>query len=119
MKKGKVLVIEDEEGIREVVSEALHLYGHEVAVCPSGSAALKRLREERFDLVITDLVLPGCDGFEVLKYINEHGINTPVIVLSGYLAGDAKEKALSLGATQYLQKPVSVKELIDIVRRFV
>ena len=114
----RVLVVDDEAGIREFLSEALADDDHEVAVAASGEAAWARLEREGFDLVLTDLSMPGMDGLELLRRVREAQPEVEVVVITAHGKVDSAVEAMRLGAFDYLQKPIgSLAELRLLVRR--
>ena len=114
----RVLVVDDETGIREFLAEALTDDDHEVASASSGEAAWDKLERESFEVVLTDLKMPGISGLELLKRIRERQPEVEVIMLTAHGAVDSAVEAMRLGAFDYLQKPVgSLAELRLVVRR--
>jgi two-component system response regulator AtoC len=114
----RVLVVDDEAGIREFLSEALADDDHEVASAASGEAAWARLEREGFDLVLTDLSMPGMDGLELLRRVREAQPDVEVVVITAHGKVDSAVEAMRLGAFDYLQKPLgSLAELRLLVRR--
>lgn len=110
-----VLLVEDEASIRELVSLYLTKEGFAVATAEDGERALRRLEEQRFDIVILDLALPGIDGFAVCRRIREQG-DTPVIMLTARAGDVDKVLGLELGADDYVTKPFNPRELVARVR---
>ena len=115
----KILVVDDEEGIREFLADTLADDGHEVVQASDGLAALQRLHERAFDVMITDLRMPGAlDGVDVLRKAKADQPELEVIVLTAYGTVDTAVDAMKLGAFDYLQKPLgSPAELRIIVTR--
>jgi len=109
--KGNILMVEDEEGLRELLKAALTRLGHKVRACASAEEALKQLATAEPDVVLTDLRLGGMSGEELLKRLKRSRPQLPVVVLSGY--GQAKDivNLIRLGAEDYLSKPVDPAEL--------
>jgi DNA-binding NtrC family response regulator len=109
--KGSILMVEDEEGLRELLKSALTRLGHKVRACASAEEALKQLATAEPDVVLTDLRLGGMSGEELLKRLKRTRPQLPVVVLSGY--GQAKDivNLIRLGAEDYLSKPVDPAEL--------
>lgn len=120
--RGKVLVVDDSRVVRAVVGHMLKKGGFQVEEADGGPTALRLLRSGRHDVVITDLNMPGLDGFEVLAAVKRLDPNVEVIILTGSMAQDVTSavKALRLGAHDYLTKsPANVDEVILTVARAV
>ena len=112
-----ILVVDDEKNAREGMVALLDSFGYSVLAADSGKSALKIVKEEKPDVVITDLRMPEMDGLELLsnlKKINEH---LPVIVLTAFGTVDNAVKAMHLGAYHYLVKPVNVDELKVVIKK--
>jgi len=113
--KGRVLVADDEEGIRTFLAEALADDGHEVHTAEDGRAALARLEREGFHLLITDLRMPGLDGMALLARARELQPDLEVIVLTAHGTIATAVEAMRRGAHDYLQKPLSGPDEIRLV----
>jgi two-component system OmpR family response regulator len=111
MQKPKILVVDDEDGIRDLISDALSIGGFEVESSPDGLQALKTIRDHRFDLLILDVNMPKMDGFALLEKIRSDGLNTPVIMLSARGQKVDINQGLRLGADDYMTKPFGLEEL--------
>ena len=111
----RILIIEDETAIAELERDYLELSGHEVIIADDGVQGKKQALEERFDLVILDLMLPGCDGFEICKAIRE-AKDIPVLMVSAKKDDIDKIRGLGLGADDYVTKPFSPSELVARVK---
>jgi DNA-binding NtrC family response regulator len=116
MANGTILVIDDEDSIRDYLSMMLEREGYEVRASADGRKALKLYAQEAFDVVITDIQLPGIDGIEVLKTLRERDPTIPVVIVTGHASQESAIEALNLGAFYYLLKPVSNDELKQVVR---
>jgi DNA-binding response OmpR family regulator len=103
-----VLIVEDDKSINTLVRKNLELVGHNCACVFDGEAVFDALEEQVFDLILLDIMLPGRDGFEVLR---ELGVDTPVIFLTARGAVEDRVKGLKLGADDYLVKPFDMMEL--------
>jgi two-component system response regulator HydG len=103
----RILVADDEPGLREFVADALELDGHVCVQAPDGRAAAKLLDERGFDLVITDLKMPGLDGMALLRKVRAEQPEVEVIVMTAHGTVDNAVEAMKLGAFEYLQKPMS------------
>lgn len=112
-----LLFVDDEEVIRKSFSRELAVEGFDVTTVDGGDAALAALQQHPFDLVITDLVMPGIDGFGVLKVVKELTPMTSVIILTGYGDMTSAIDALRLGADDFTLKPCEIEELLFRIRR--
>jgi len=112
----RILVVDDNEALRENLAEALVLEGYDVAAEPDGEAALRRLEREPFAAVLLDLMMPGLDGREVLARIRQDARleRLRVVITTGYSAPTARG---GVQADAYLLKPFGVRELLDALRR--
>ena len=111
----KILIIEDEVAIAELERDYLELSGCEVEIENTGDGGLKRALDEKFDLFILDLMLPGVDGFEICKRIRKVK-NTPILMVSAKKEDIDKIRGLGLGADDYITKPFSPSELVARVK---
>jgi len=102
----RILVVEDDKFLRELITQKLAKEGYEVMEAIDGEEGVKKTKEEKPDLVLLDLILPGIDGFEVLTRIREGSdpSSTPVIILSNLGQKEDVERGLKLGATDYMIK---------------
>lgn len=112
----RVLVVDDDERVRTLLSWKLQDEGYDVVCAEDGAAALDRVAQERPDLVVLDLTLPGVPGLDVLRRVRDGGGATPVIILSGRNGETDRILGLDLGADDYLVKPFSPGELAARVR---
>ena len=111
----KILIIEDELAIAELEKDYLELSGFEVEIESTGDGGLKRALDEKFDLFLLDLMLPGMDGFEICKRIRKVK-NTPILMVSAKKEDIDKIRGLGLGADDYITKPFSPSELVARVK---
>lgn len=112
MSKGKLFLLEDESGLNETITEYLEEEGYEVVSLFDGDEAEVRLYEERFDLLLLDVNVPGVDGFSLLKNTRASGLKTPAIFLTSRSALVDVEDGFESGADDYLRKPFALKELL-------
>lgn len=112
----RLLVVEDEAHLAEVIGDNLRLEGHVVDVVADGRRALERIRAERFDLVLLDIMLPGLDGFSVCEQVRADGNTVPILFLTARAGTDDRVRGLELGGDDYLGKPFALPELILRVR---
>jgi EAL domain-containing protein (putative c-di-GMP-specific phosphodiesterase class I) len=110
-------VVDDEEGMRKTLSRLLQRDGHEVTVAESGAQAISLLDGPRFDLVMTDLAMPGMTGLELLRAIRGFDLDVPVVILTGSPSVQSAIEAIDYGAMQYLVKPVANEQLTACVVR--
>ncbi len=108
----RILVVDDEESIRDLLRLVLTGEGYSVITANDGKEAIEYLEAQRFDLVITDLVMPRVNGVEVLRAAKRIDPNYPVMVITGYPSVETVTKLVRLGAGDYLTKPFN----IDVVR---
>ena len=116
MNDSKVLVVDDEEYIRDLVSSALRIAGFQSLSASDGSKALAAMSTQDPDLVILDVGLPGIDGFEVCRRLRADGDDTPVIFLTARDTAEDKVSGFTKGGDDYRTKPFSLEELIARVR---
>jgi DNA-binding response OmpR family regulator len=112
----KVLIVEDDEVIAEGMARHLSNAGFEPVRVTNGSQGLARLRFERPDVCIVDLMLPGTDGWRLIESAREEGIGTPIVVVSARGTEHDRVHALEIGADDFLVKPFSMKELVARVQ---
>ncbi|MFZ5979002.1 MAG: response regulator [Candidatus Zixiibacteriota bacterium] len=115
LRQKSILIVEDDENIRDFLVEVLD--GYSLSIACDGDEAIDNIRDNRFDLVITDLRMPTIPGEEVVKYINENKPETKVIVISGYSSLYAVSQTVNNGASAFLSKPFSIKELLQTVSK--
>jgi DNA-binding response OmpR family regulator len=108
----KVLVVEDEDPLRMALSDALTAEGYEVAEAEDGNIGYRQALEATPDLILLDLMLPGMDGFSILKGIRRARLNVPVLILSARGEEWDRIQGFEFGADDYLVKPFSTKELL-------
>jgi two-component system, OmpR family, response regulator len=114
--EARLLVVEDDPNILELLSASLRFAGFSVRTATDGAQAVQVAREERPDLVVLDVMLPDLDGFEVIKKLRDGGTRTPVVFLTARDATDDKIRGLTLGGDDYVTKPFSLEELTARIR---
>ncbi len=117
--RARVLVIEDEPEIRKLLADLLAGQGHTVAVCPDGASGLTRFQEERFDLVITDLGMPGLSGWEVARSVSARSPETPVVLVTGWGDQIDPEEASAKGVKFLVTKPFRLEDIRAVVNQAV
>ena len=116
MEQIRVLVVDDELFVGELLKEYLAIIGYEVAAVSNGRDALSFIQQSPPHIVILDIRMPGMGGMEVLKSIKEKHSNINVIMLSAYGDPETVNEALRLGADHYLQKPMNLKHLVETLK---
>jgi two-component system response regulator PilR (NtrC family) len=107
----RVLVVDDEQSMRDLLAIMLRQAGYDVSVADGGEAAIETLKTESFDLVVTDLRMRKVDGLTVLKTVKEHAPRTVVLVVTAYASTETAVEAMKLGAYDYVTKPFKLDEL--------
>lgn len=115
MPKAKILIIDDEKNILFTVRQTLEADGYEVSTATTGEAGLRMAAEANFDLVLLDLKLPGIDGVEVLRQLEQRPRRSQVIVISAYGTVTNAVEVMKLGALDFIEKPFAPRELRDAV----
>ncbi len=117
MNNTNLLIVEDDTKMRSSLKEIMVKEGYAVDTAETGEAALSKLRQAYYDLVITDLRLPGIDGMEVLRTIQKSALDTGVIIITAYAAVDTAVEAMKEGAEDYIAKPFNLEEIRLIVKK--
>lgn len=117
MKPLDILIIDDEMVIGDACRLVLSEYGHVVAHCLTGEDGLREIKQSPYDLILLDMKLPDIDGTRVLEYIREKKVTARVIVMTGYSTLSNAVEAMKLGAADYLSKPFSEDELLQVIRQ--
>jgi two-component system, OmpR family, response regulator len=114
--EGKVLVVDDEPFLRDAVAASLRFLGFEVSTADNGRETLRLARDQRFDLVILDVILPDTDGFDVVRRLRRDGCEVPVIFLTARDTQADKVAGLTIGGDDYITKPFGLEELAARIR---
>jgi two-component system OmpR family response regulator len=109
--RGKVLVVDDEQSLREAVAASLRFLGYGVSTADTGAETLRLVRERRFDLVVLDVMLPDTDGFTIMRRLRQDGSQVPVIFLTARDTQADKVTGLTIGGDDYITKPFGLEEL--------
>ncbi|MEN6610106.1 MAG: response regulator [Methanoregulaceae archaeon] len=112
----KILIIEDSSFQRKIISGVLTENGYDVIVAENGREGLERAEKMRPDLILSDLLMPEFDGFQVLEAIRAKKLNIPVIVLTSDIQKTTESRCRGLGACAVLNKPVNKEQVISAVR---
>jgi DNA-binding NtrC family response regulator len=110
--KANLLIVDDEANTLASLSRAFRLAGHEATVCDNASKALELAKSQHFDLVLSDVVMPGKDGLSLLEDLKAQGVATPVVMMSGQAHIEMAVRATRLGALDFLEKPISTDKLL-------
>ena len=108
----RLLIVDDDQSTLASLSRAFRMAGYEAVVCDNAARAITLLKTERFDLVFSDVVMPGKDGLTMLAEVRELGISTPIIMISGQATVEMAVRATRLGAVDFLEKPISSEKLL-------
>jgi DNA-binding NtrC family response regulator len=111
-RKAHLLLVDDDPNTLASLSRAFRLAGHEATVCDNAARAVELLRSEAFDLILSDVVMPGRSGLELLEDLKKAGVKTPIILISGQANIEMAVKATKLGALDFLEKPLSTDKLL-------
>ncbi len=115
--KNKILVVDDEEALRTVLSSELEGEGYQVSTAGDGEEAIKILGSQQFHLILLDIKMPNVDGFEVLKFIKQKQPTTKVIMLTGFADLKNAIESKKLGAEDFVSKPYDLVDLLTTVER--
>lgn len=110
--KANILLVEDEENLHEALKLNLELEGYEITSAYDGTEALKAIKNEYFDLIIMDVMLPGIDGIDVTENVRLHNNDVPILILSAKTTSADKILGLKKGADDYMAKPFNLEELL-------
>jgi two-component system nitrogen regulation response regulator NtrX len=111
-RKAHLLLVDDDPNTLASLSRAFRMAGHEVTICDNAGRAVELLRSEPFDLVFSDVVMPGKTGLDLLEEMKSSGIKTPIIMISGQANIEMAVRATKLGALDFLEKPLSTDKLL-------
>jgi len=114
--EARLLVVDDEPNIVDLLATSLRFAGFEVATARNGSEALRLAPEFRPDLLVLDVMMPGIDGFSVVRRLRQDGMSVPVVFLTARDATEDKVTGLTLGGDDYVTKPFSLEEVVARIR---
>lgn len=115
MSKIKLLIVDDELDFLETITKRMELRGFDVSKAPDGLYALELIENNKFDVVVLDLKMPGIDGQEVLEKIKKNKVNAEVIIFSAHGSEEVASKTMELGAFCYITKPIEIEKLISVI----
>jgi two-component system response regulator PilR (NtrC family) len=113
----KILILDDEQSMRDFLSIMLKKNGYDVSAAESAAAALKAVQSEIFDIVISDVRMPGMNGIELLKAVKEASPETIVIMITAHATAESAVEAMKLGAYDYIMKPFKVDEIKLVIQK--
>lgn len=116
-KKSSVLVVDDEDALRTVLSNELTNEGYDVASAADGDDAISELQKGAYDLILLDIKMPRMNGFEVLKFVKEHHPRTKVVMLTGFADLKNAIESKKLGADDFVSKPYDLVDLLTTIER--
>ncbi|MDQ7782496.1 MAG: response regulator [Desulfomonilaceae bacterium] len=116
-KSGKILVLDDEQIVLDSVTRILEEENYEVKTCRKGRDAVEMLKEGRFDILMTDLKMPGMDGLQAMEAMAEIDPDLSMIMFTAYSTVDSAVKAMKLGAVDYIRKPFTPDQLVELVTK--
>jgi len=111
----RILVVDDEEVIRELLSEILMDEGYEVDTAKEGNEAMEKIKRLPFELVITDIRMPGLNGMEILRETKKKNPSIEVIIITGYGTPEIEAEAIAQGASGYINKPININQIRNMV----
>jgi diguanylate cyclase (GGDEF)-like protein len=111
MKKDKILVTDDDQSIREMLFDMIHLFGYECRVASNADEALKLLKEDDFSIIISDIKMPEIDGISLTKMIKENFPDIDVMIITGYETDYSFKDVIKAGASDFVTKPFSIDEI--------
>jgi DNA-binding NtrC family response regulator len=115
--KSRVLVVDDEEALRYLLSTELAAEGYDVETAGDGDEAIEAIRQKDYDVVLLDIKMPRVDGFEVLRFIKQNKPEIKVIMLTAYADVKNAIEALKLGASDFVSKPYDLEDILTSINR--
>lgn len=117
MPKLNILLVDDEDHLQEVLGLLLELDGHKVTTAYNGQEALEKAKNNKFDLVVTDLKMPGMTGLEMAKEFKNTNPDIHIIMITGYPTVETATEALKLGCDDYIAKPFHMDRMREIIKK--
>lgn len=115
----RILIIEDDEGMRSLLKDFLEEEGYEIDSVDNGSEAFRKIVKEVYDLIVTDVRMPGLSGLDILPGIRKLQPEAPVIVITAFGDKEVYRRAFERGATAYLEKPIHLENLKNLIQKMV
>lgn len=117
MDRPRILIVDDEQTVRDLVAKTLTMADYDVDTAPDGPTAIDRLRSAQYDLLITDLKMPGMDGLSVIREARQQSAEMPIIIITGYSTEASAIEAINLGVSGYLTKPFRLPRVLAVAAR--
>jgi len=117
LERPRVLVVDDEQQIRDLVAKTLSTADYDVDTAPDGPSAIDRLKNTDYDLLITDLKMPGMDGLSVIREARQRSAELPIIIITGFSTEASAIEAINLGVCGYLTKPFRLPRVLAVAAR--
>jgi len=115
--KARILVVDDEEAVRDLIARSLSAAEYDVETAEDGATAVERMRANDYDLLITDLKMPGMDGLSVIREARRKSADMPIIIITGFSTKSSAIEAVNLGVAGYLTKPFQVSQVLAAAAR--
>lgn len=112
-----ILLIDDEDHLQEVLGLLLEIEGHNIATAYTGGEALEKAKSNKYDLIITDLKMPGMSGMEVIKNFKLQNPDTKIIMITGFPAEEVEKKARQYGADEFIAKPFHMDKMREAINK--
>jgi excisionase family DNA binding protein len=117
VERPRILIVDDEQTVRDLVAKTLTMADYDVDTAADGPSALDRLRTAEYDLLITDLKMPGMDGLSVIREARQRSAEMPIIIITGYSTEASAIEAINLGVSGYLTKPFRLPRVLAVAAR--
>jgi excisionase family DNA binding protein len=117
MDRPRILIVDDEQTVRDLVAKTLSMADYDVDTAPDGPSALDRLNTTEYDLLITDLKMPGMDGLSVIREVRRRSAELPIVIITGYSTEASAIEAINLGVSGYLTKPFRLPRVLAVAAR--
>jgi excisionase family DNA binding protein len=117
LERARVLVVDDEQPVRDLIAKTLTMADYEVDAAEDGPTAIERLKSKDYDLMITDLKMPGMDGLTVIRHARRMYPTLPVVIITGYSTEASAIEAINLGVCGYLTKPFRLPRILSVAAR--
>lgn len=111
-----ILIVDDHAGMRKTLQDILEDESYRVQIASSGAEAIEMCHQQRFDIILMDVRMPGLNGVEAFRRIKNFSEGTRVIMMSAYSVDELKREALEEGAIAFLQKPVDVEKVLTLIK---